>query len=879
MRKILLAMATAFAAAAWVSAQNFEPKPQNPADYTQMAWDRDYEFFKSVDQLFTIPEGIDPAKDIMSQGVAIDITSSNPDVVEADYNIRGEKGYIRYTLKKEQAGIADITVTLTYQEQTASNSFTVDVAFIRPKAETDVTIDINNLTATDIDVLGSSTFWNYPTKNAEMKECSITLLTNPARGTAEIVAGENEYPVIRYTPASDVEDFTKDDFSYEITHPLGQTTNAAAVRINIHHNLWATKILELLPAPGQFTNTSTSDIKSAEAALQRHGGFVASLGSFGGYITYGFDAPVKNDPRNPYGIDFQISGNPLNAGKRSSWWSEAGAVQVMKDLNGNGIPDDGEWYELAGSDYWFSSTCRNIEVTYHNPGYQQRYTVPFTTNMGFDGAVLTNNFHRQPYYPLPEKYPAAERDHITLTGNLIKGVLDKRSPSFIEYYRGPAFGYCDNWGSKLEPGNISNPYNLKISYAANEPMPQDGFDISWAVDKDGNHVELDQIDFVRVYTALWANAGWLGEASTEAGAIVMTIPDNEYEASDIYLNYAGITQLQVPLGETCRFEGLVFRNGRPVTEGVTHIWTVDDENIGTIDETGLFTAKNLGKAHITYCGTDKAIPDEFDIQVVKLGRVVVDLEGNASGLDNTRVSCLEGETVYINVESETTIEETANQTTANRYIYDSYTWTTTDDAIGTIANSLFHATSPGVATLTVTSVTDPSLKATIEVTVESLPEVEQLVTEVEITEDNTAGKLSSSQMFKAGDKGSMVYLDSFCDETTADNDAEPLLTAADGHVTINPVDNTLTYDFEGVEAIDETLSINITNYKRNLVRTIRFFRMSSGVNNVLENAGASGDTMWYNLHGIFLGRNLDSAVMAPGIYILRQGNSVRKIKL
>ena len=67
----------------------------------------------------------------------------------------------------------------------------------------------------------------------------------------------------------------------------------------------------------------------------------------------------------------------------------------MKDLNGNGIPDDGEWYELAGSDYWLSTTKRNVEMTYYNPSYNKRYTVPWTTNQGKSGAVLTNQFHNQ----------------------------------------------------------------------------------------------------------------------------------------------------------------------------------------------------------------------------------------------------------------------------------------------------------------------------------------------------------------------------------------------------------------------------------------------------------------------------------------------------
>jgi len=873
-------MLAAVAAAMSGFAGGFGPIPQTTVQQT--AWDRDYEFFMSVSQLFTVPEELDPYKDVTSQGVDIEVSSSDPEVVAADYTVRGENGYIRYTLKKAKAGVAEVTVTLTYDGQTVVNTFVVDVAFVRPKTETAVTIDINDLAETDIDVMAASQFWNYPTRAEEMKNCRINLLTAPARGAAEVVDCEAGYPVIRYTPAENTPDFTREKFSYEIVHPLGQTTAPATVAIDIHHNLWATRIIELLPAPGQFTNTTTSKLENAQAALERKSGFVASLGSFGGYIVYGFDAPVKNDPHNPYGIDFQISGNPLNAGKRSSWWAEAGAVQVMKDLNGNGIPDDGEWYELAGSDYWLSSTLHDIEITYHNPGYQQRYTVPFTSDRGLDGAVLTNNFHRQPYYPLPENYPGVPRDRVTFSGNLIKGVLDKRSPSNIEYYRGPAFGYADNWGSKLDPAAITDPYNQKIRYEQGEPMPQDGFDISWAVDREGNHVELDQIDFVRVYCALWENAGWLGEASTEAGQIVMTIPDENYVPSDIYMNYAGITQLQVPLGETCRFEGIVFCNGRPVTEGVNPVWTVSDENVGTIDESGLFTAVNLGKTHITYQGTDKAIPDEFDVQVVKLGRVVVDLEGHASGADNSRISCMEGESIYINVESETAVDESAGQTTASRFIYDRYTWENSDASVGTISNSLFKAVKPGVTTLTVISGIDPSLQATIEVTVESVPEPEQLITEVEITDENLSGTLSASQLFKAGDKGSMIYLDSFCDdsaEAVADAESPDDLAAAGGHVTMNTVRNTLSYDFEGVETVDETVGLNIINYRRDYTRSIRFFRRSSGVNNVAADADESGDAMWFNIQGVFLGRNLDSASLPAGIYILRRGNSVRKIIL
>ena len=42
-------------ATASVFAGNFEAKPINPDDFKKTAWDRDYEFFLSVSQLFTVP--------------------------------------------------------------------------------------------------------------------------------------------------------------------------------------------------------------------------------------------------------------------------------------------------------------------------------------------------------------------------------------------------------------------------------------------------------------------------------------------------------------------------------------------------------------------------------------------------------------------------------------------------------------------------------------------------------------------------------------------------------------------------------------------------------------------------------------------------------
>ena len=41
--------------------------------------------------------------------------------------------------------------------------------------------------------------------------------------------------------------------------------------------------------------------------------------------------------------------------------------------------------------------------------------------------------------------------------------------------------------------------------------------IQWAVDENGNHVDLPYIDFIKIYSGVNQYCGWLGETSTEIG--------------------------------------------------------------------------------------------------------------------------------------------------------------------------------------------------------------------------------------------------------------------------------------------------------------------------------------------------------------------------
>lgn len=110
---------------------------------------------------------------------------------------------------------------------------------------------------------------------------------------------------------------------------------------------------------------------------------------------------------------------------------------------------------------------------------------------GTSGTVTANEFHTQSYYPRWETSPALSFTGSRLPDNAVD--TSGNGSYFILYSFG--WGYVDN-----------HP---------NEYADLNSFDISDAVDSNGFPVELPGVDFVRVYTALNQECGWLGETSTE----------------------------------------------------------------------------------------------------------------------------------------------------------------------------------------------------------------------------------------------------------------------------------------------------------------------------------------------------------------------------
>lgn len=265
------------------------------------------------------------------------------------------------------------------------------------------------------------------------------------------------------------------------------------------------EIFAYTPAPGMFVNDpSYGTDEKAKALIGGIDNGLVSLGGYGGYIIFGFDHSIANEP----GPDLGIYGNPIiMAGAE---WSEPGIVMVMEDTNKNGLPDD-TWYEIAGSEHFSDATVKKYEITYYRPEKSED-DIRWTDNLGKNGLILRNTFHNQPYYPMW----ANGKSSFTFTGTLLENTFQGGSTLSNKPFN---FGYSDSGSAEYVSlqGETNRGYNT--------------FDIDWAITEQGERADLKKIDFVKVYTGQNHNgnpdtstdnpgARVLGEISTEIGGAI-----------------------------------------------------------------------------------------------------------------------------------------------------------------------------------------------------------------------------------------------------------------------------------------------------------------------------------------------------------------------
>lgn len=302
---------------------------------------------------------------------------------------------------------------------------------------------------------------------------------------------------------------------HDVANPVEHRFSVVVKGEEVSYSRYISDVYEYCPAPGQFVNkmpkyekgdTAEDMVKKVEESISGQNNVLVSLGGYGGYVTFGFDHTVVNVPgMNDFkilGNAFYAAANPNPSAPESGGSAEPGIVMVSLDTNGNGLPDDG-WYELAGSEYGSPLTQHGYSIVYTKPeeGHvpvpvkgtpvtDSRY-IRWQANDGTSGYIEKNSYHTQSYFP-----EWTESGTLTFTGTkLADNAVDESGNRTYYVLYSYDWGYADNHPNDKEE---------KIS-----------FDIDWAVDSLGRKVHLPGADFVRVYTGVNQQCGWLGETSTE----------------------------------------------------------------------------------------------------------------------------------------------------------------------------------------------------------------------------------------------------------------------------------------------------------------------------------------------------------------------------
>lgn len=319
----------------------------------------------------------------------------------------------------------------------------------------------------------------YPTLTFTIGEgCTVKL------GTKALTADENGNYTVKLTASEQ-----------KINVTLNGLTQPYAFSASKRVANGADKLVDYLCINSQYTNISYGF--AGEGTL---GGTLKSLGNFGGYATYYFEDGLTDDPANKYGVDFYVYGNSFGGGSAS----EPGQVWVSEDGN--------TWYALAGSEH-YDSAIWDYTVTYTKNG---------TGTSWKDNYGNTDASHGRAFsWPLASNYTlndVAESGSFTTTGILLpsqKGIVgDNTTSSFAAT---TPFGYVD-----ATPNGEENPY------LANDDLQlkSSGFDLAWAVDGNGNPVNVNGMSFhyVKVVTASNIMAGAFNEKSTEVTKVYRATP-------------------------------------------------------------------------------------------------------------------------------------------------------------------------------------------------------------------------------------------------------------------------------------------------------------------------------------------------------------------
>ena len=330
--------------------------------------------------------------------------------------------------------------------------------------------------------------------------------------------------------------------------------------------------------------TDNTNVSSSSNDVKFKTGYVStgvSLGMAGGYVQFDMgDNRIENNANNKYGIDFIVYGNAFKGNP------EAAGVQVSND----GVT----WYTLAGSRHYMSDTKWNQNISYIKIATANTtiggksfakagiyvstdFAAPSSDNASdVDAAValatwtgipqLTGSTYPKTYTTdtpaaaawCPEYASNENYGNVWNIGNAVNGVSWLRNgtaevitytgvttveddmvvlnegataaPTQAEMTDVYQWGYADVRVNGSQYGTVvNNPYAAAPSTDAG--AGGDGFDLAWAVDANGNPVQLSSVRYVRVYSAVLFSAGVFGETSAEVCGLYVANGDGSGAAT------------------------------------------------------------------------------------------------------------------------------------------------------------------------------------------------------------------------------------------------------------------------------------------------------------------------------------------------------------
>lgn len=467
------------------------------------------------------------------------------------------------------------------------------------------------------------------------------------------------------------------------------------------------ELIGYMPAPGQHINNENTGTPEAAQNMVLNKDKLISLGSFGGYVVLKFKKACANHPQNPYGVDFSVFGNAFNGS------SEPGIIYVMQDANQNGNPDD-IWYEIAGSSHYHPETINGYQVTYINP--HGAYSVPWNDNLGYNGMVIANSYNVHEYYPANQLFTNYPKDSVVFKGTKLRPTYYEGTQEQIRL--DPiGFGYADNLPT-LNGGDYTipdNPYTLDTL----EGGGGNAIDISWARDSIGNYVQLDSIHFVKIVSANLANAGWLGEVSTDV-TFISDVEENGTVSGTESVVVLFHHNPELIVGDSVSISAMHFESGIP--SGKEIVYTVISGS-ATINDKRLLKAIEGG--NVTIMAELEDDPSQFD------GATINVREPTSIQLQTDLSTLYPGDTIKL----EASILDQNNVNIKSLSPSYSVSENNTIKVLDEGGNNSIVALNPGTDTLVISS-GFPELQLKVPVTIHSPASLVKVYITVKTTDEN-----------------------------------------------------------------------------------------------------------------------------------------------